>query len=173
MPWNPPLQVRRGPSDALVVSAGSKGKAVRQQLARLLRPLHRRDAGQGTTKRRQLTQGSSTRKWRIGTAPAVVLDALTTTAATPPTAPGLAVEIFNGGNAKLPIPPWKVPVGTAVAPCLNYTDANSVHDGLEAPLFALAGRTLSFDLRFTGDDMHSYMLPLCNALQSGLNLSDL
>ncbi len=56
----------------------------------------------------------------------------------------------------MPIAATKVPVAFNVSPCLNYSNINSVKNGLNVssgligPLFALAGKTLNFDLRFTG-----------------------
>ena len=80
----------------------------------------------------------------------MVLDSLISSAAAPTLVPGLAVEIFDGGDSRMPIAPTKVAVRTAVAPCVNYTQVNTVTDGLNGALFKLAGKTLDFDLRFSG-----------------------
>ncbi len=90
-----------------------------------------------------------------------MVDSFTTAAAsaaaTPTHLPGLAVEIFDGADSSMPMAASKVPVAFNVSPCLNYSNINSVKNGLDAanglvgPLFALAGKTLGFDLRFTGE----------------------
>ena len=143
------LQVQRR-SDVDAISRGSNVTTVRQRLAYSARPRRQTGTGAGTAIRRRLRQLASLRKWRVGTASAVVRDSLISTAAAPATLPGLAVEIFDGGDSRMPIASTKVAVRTAVAPCLNYTQANTVKDGLNGALFKLAGKTLDFDLRFTG-----------------------
>jgi len=167
------LQVQQGRSDA-----ASKAAAVRHRLAHLAGPLRRLGAGTGKAIRRRLRQGSSTRKWHVGSASTVVLSAFTSRASAPAvllaavaspataTAPGLAVEVFDGGNSRMPIASTKVAVATTVAPCLNYTGEDTVTDGLSGPLFKLANRTLDFDLRFTGDTCHSSAC--CAAVVCGL-----
>ena len=161
------LQVEQGRSGADARSAASTAAAIRHRLAHLAKPLRALGAGTGTAIRRRLRQGSSTRKWHVGTASTVVLSAFTSRASKPAvvlaaaaspaiaTAPGLAVEVFDGGDSRMPIAATKVAVATTVAPCLNYTGENTVGDGLKGPLFKLLNRTLDFDLRFTGDTCRS------------------
>jgi len=157
------LQVQQQRSDA-----ASKAAAVRHRLAHLAKPLRTLGAGTRTAVRRRLRQGSSTRKWHVGTASTVMLSAFTSRASKPAvvlaavvaspataTAPGLAVEVFDGGDSRMPIASTKVAVATTVAPCLNYTGEDTVTDGLNGPLFKLANGTLDFDLRFTGNSCHS------------------
>ena len=86
-------------------------------------------------------------------APAVVLAAVVSPAIA--TAPGLAVEVFDGGDSRMPIAPTKVAFATTVAPCLNYTGENTLMGEYSGSLFKLANRTLDFDLRFTGDTRQS------------------
>ena len=66
-----------------------------------------------------------------------------------PQTPGLFVEVFDGKY--LPIPDSGVsPVGYGLVQGLDYP-VEEAPAGASTPLFALAGRSLSFSLRFTGE----------------------
>ena len=162
------LQAQQRQLGAATHSISNAAAAVQQRLTQLARPLLRdQRAAAGAAIRRRLWQtatpvgaaAAGARRhwigflWKKSTASAVVKDAVTTPASILATTylPGLAVAIFDSADSRMPIAATKVPVAFNVSPCLNYSNINTVTDGLNGPLFALAGRTLDFDLRFTGE----------------------
>ena len=76
-----------------------------------------------------------------------------------PGSPGLAVQIFPKMYATLPVPATAPVSGAAIALTINYARANSLLDGYNAPLFAMAGLLWNFSLRFTGAHAHLSQCP--------------